>query len=202
MTMSETQSGEMQQRAAALTPFARTVGLRVFVSGAVMQTLAVYLFAITLLTVGFYRRTHGGSEVWSLEGWKSAMNEQVEFWVAIGVGGLALAVVSMPFGSWAGKMIGIRKRSLGWVGPLAALAPALIAGFVLVVTLVVLRPSLFDSDDDPLWDDFVLPVLIFSLLFYIPGILTSLMAGLAIRQKMKGKTEELEREMALQQQHE
>jgi hypothetical protein len=108
----------------------------------------------------------------------------------------------MPFGSWAGKMIGIRKRSLGWVGPLAALAPALIAGFVLVITDIVFRPSLFDSEDDSFWEDLIFPALVTFLIFYLPGILTSLMSGLVIRQRMKAKTEELQREMALQQQHE
>ena len=180
---------ENDQMEAVLLVQAHRIGLRVFVLGALVQTVAVYLLAVTTITYAYYRRTIYGPKIWSFEGWQSAMNEMVEFWVAIGVGGLALAVVSMPFGSWAGKMIGIRKRSLGWVGPLAAFTPAMFAGFVLVVTLTVLRPSLFDSDDDPWWEDFIYPVLILSLLFYVPGVVTSLLGGLVIRQKMRESVE-------------
>jgi hypothetical protein len=202
MTTRETQSGEMQQRAVALLPFARRIGLRVFVLGALVQTVAVYLFAITVVTFGFYRRTQEGSEIWSWEGWKETMNEQLPFWIGIAMGGLALAVVSMPFGSWTGKMIGIRKRRLAWVGPLAAVVPSLVAGLVLVVVIITMKPTFYESYVDSFVYEFLFPVLFFSLLYYLPGIVTSLLGGLVIRQKMKSKTEEFEREMALQQQHE
>jgi hypothetical protein len=48
---------------AALLPQARRIGLRVFVLGALLQTVAVYLFSVTLMTAGYYRRTRLGSEV-------------------------------------------------------------------------------------------------------------------------------------------
>jgi hypothetical protein len=182
------------QLEANLEAASRRVGIRVFVAGSLVQTVAVFLFGIALMTVAVYRRTMYGPEIWSWETWKLEMIDQIPFWVSIGIGGLASTVVSIPFGSWAGKMIGIRKRSFAWVGPLAAFLPAMVAGFVLVVTILIFRPTMYEVGEDSFLLEFLLPSLVFSLLFFLPGILTSMMGGLAIRQKMRSKEEEFRME--------
>ncbi len=182
------------QLEANLEAASRRVGLRVFVAGALVQTIAVFLFAIALITYGLYRRTLFGPKSWSLETWRLEMIDQIPLWVSIAVGGLALTVVSMPFGNWAGKMIGISKRGFGWVGPLAAFLPALVAGFVSITSFLLFRPTLYEVGEDSFLDDFVLPSLVFSLMFFFPGILTSMMGGLVIRQKSREKVEELSKQ--------
>ena len=195
-------TADNNQLSADLDAASRRVGLRVFVLGAAIQTIAVYLFCLGIFSYTSYSRAQFRGDVWSFEDWKTELGDQLVLWVAIGLGGLALAVASMPAGHWAGKMIGIRKYRFVWVGPVAAFFPTLVGGLTITLAAFAYRSAINHYGIGSFLEDFVIPAVLFALGFYLPGIVTSLLGGLVIRQKMRGKTEDFEREMAHQQQQE
>jgi hypothetical protein len=66
---------------------------------------------------------------------------------------------------------------------LGAMLPALVAGCVDVATVLFLRPNWFNGQDGPMLAQFVAASMVFSLQYFIPGIVTSMVGGLWIRQK-------------------
>jgi hypothetical protein len=184
MTMETTMNSfRNDQREADLEAKLSGVGKRIFLVGALLQSSVAYLIWITVYTYDLFGPSTNIAGGWSLRGWGVMLYRQNPYLLGIGVGGLALIVVSIPFGGWVGKMIGIRKKNFVWVGPMGAMLPALVAGCVDVATVLFLRPNWFNGQDGPMLAQFVAASMVFSLQYFIPGIVTSMVGGLWIRQK-------------------
>ncbi|MEY3444635.1 MAG: hypothetical protein RLZZ519_2916 [Bacteroidota bacterium] len=194
MTTRETQSIENHARSSALLPFARRYGGLAFLWMGLAQTTAITFFLAISLAFLFHNRLPMHLPMGTFEFWGQAMVELGPLLMAIGCGGLVLAISGLPFGRWAGKAIGIQKRSIAWVGFMAAVIPGILGSLVFVLATLQLRPIYFSWSVHSFSADFLLPVFIFSFLFYIPGILTGVLAGLVIRQKMLSKEDELQRQ--------
>ncbi|MBL0016765.1 MAG: hypothetical protein IPP17_09995 [Bacteroidetes bacterium] len=194
MTTPQAQSDEIQQRTAALLPYARRFGGKAFLWIGLAQTTAITFFLTISLSLLISNRLAGSFQMGTFEFWRLSIFEIGPLLMVIGSGGLVSAISGLPFGRWAGKAIGIRKRSIAWVGFIAAVVPAILAGLVFVLVALELRPIYFSWAVHSFSADFLLPVFLFSLMYYLPGILTSILAGLVIRQKIRGKEDELRKE--------
>ncbi|HEX2899430.1 MAG TPA: hypothetical protein VHS96_06895 [Bacteroidia bacterium] len=172
---------------------ARRIGGRVFVLGAIVQA-ALYTTLLTgLLGLASWARTLGNGEDWTLEQLAAMLEKEHRMLIGSVAGGLLLAVVALPFGRWAGKLIGIQKRGYGWVGPAAIFLPSLVGGGLgFVLAVMALHENIRRSALSDPWNDFVLPVAVIGGTYFLPGIFTSILSGLAVRQSLRGKVEQMQ----------
>ena len=176
---------------AELLPIARRLGSWVFLWMGLLQGFVLWALLTTALSLLFAHRFQAVFDFWSIEYWNSAVSGLAPSLVAIGAANVAMAITGMPFGRWAGKAIGIRRRSIGWIGIMVAVVPAVVGSLVFVLITVQVKPLFFSWSVHSISADFLLPIFVFSFLFYLPSLVISTLSCLVIRQKMRGKEEEL-----------
>ena len=176
---------------AELLPIARRLGSWVFLWMGLLQGFVLWALLTTALSLLFAHRFQAVFDSWSIDYWNSAVSGLAPSLVAIGAANVAMAITGMPFGRWAGKAIGIRRRSIGWIGIMVAVVPAVVGSLVFVLITVQVKPLFFSWSVHSISADFLLPIFVFSFLFYLPSLVISTLSCLVIRQKMRGKEEEL-----------
>ncbi len=176
---------------ADLLPIARRFGSWVFLWMGLLQGFVVLALLATALSLLFAHRFQAVFDFWSINYWFSAVSDLAPLLVAIGTANVVMAIAGMPFGRWAGKAIGIRRQNIAWIGIMTAVVPTVLASLVFVLITLELKPRYFSWSVNSISADFLLPIFVFSLLFYLPSLMISLLSCLVIRQKMRGKEEEL-----------
>jgi hypothetical protein len=161
---------------------ARRNGHKVMLIGAAIQ-MAIYLFIGISVFVLHYRQMKG--HIGMSSGFLQYATSGSNFVLirALLLGFVIFMGLSWLLGRWAGQAICHAQKGYAWVGPLTYLLPS-IASAVTIVLFGHFLAHLPDND----WEVsntppiYILPIIAFSLAFYVPAILNGILSGLVLRQ--------------------
>jgi hypothetical protein len=168
---------------------ARRLGGVIFPIGAVVQGFLTGLIVLGVMTRNYYYLTRNFYD--EPLTWKGLMQEYAEgspLLIGIAISVLAMAIAAIWLGRWAGISIGVKKWRYGWVGmAVAILLAALATGLTLVVCYVMDESFARDLRRDSLSISIVL-----GLMYFVPGLATGILSGLVVRQRLRGKVEQMQ----------
>ncbi len=157
---------------------ARHNGHKVMLIGAAVQ-MAIYLFVGISVFVLHYWQSRGlvGLVQYATSGTNFVLIR------ALLLGFLCFIGLSWLLGRWAGQAICHAQKGYAWVGPLTYLLPSIASAVTIVLFghFLAHRPNngLEISNTPPIY---ILPIVAFSLAFYVPAILNGILSGLVLRQ--------------------
>ncbi len=161
---------------------AQGIGGRIFVTFGYVQGLITFLVFLGFVIDMVHRDTvYDYGRDYSLSEFLQNAGDIRSLLLATAVSGIMLMVMSWRMGRRAGKFIGIAKRNIAWVGPVAAFWPSVVAAFAFVITAALLDRS-FERDVNR---NFPLVMSIVTLFYFVPGMLTGFFAGWVVRQRMR-----------------